>query len=58
MPARMFILGDRALLLVANPYYREEAPDCAFRRAGGSRMGAEITLALPAVGTATLWLQR
>lgn len=31
---------------------------CAFRRAGGSRMGAEITLALPAVGTATLWLQR
>lgn len=23
MPARMFILGDRALLLVANPYYRE-----------------------------------
>lgn len=23
MPARMFVLGDRALLLVANPYYRE-----------------------------------
>ena len=57
MPARMFILGDRALLLVANPYYREGT---RLRLPAGWRQqdGGEIALALPAVGTATLWLQR
>lgn len=59
MPARMFVLGDRALLLVANPYYREGSTrlrlPAGWRQQGA---GAEITLALPAVGTATLWLQR
>ncbi|AGE18681.1 TPA: carbohydrate-binding protein CenC [Serratia marcescens] len=59
MPARMFILGDRALLLVANPYYREGSTrlrlPAGWRQQGA---GAEIALALPAVGTATLWLQR
>ncbi|MBL5821592.1 carbohydrate-binding protein CenC [Serratia marcescens] len=59
MPARMFILGDRALLLVANPYYREGSTrlrlPAGWRRQGE---GSEVKLALPAVGTATLWLQR
>ncbi len=59
MPARMFILGDRALLLVANPYYREGST--RLRLPAGWRQqgeGTEVKLALPAVGTATLWLQR
>lgn len=55
----MFILGDRALLLAANPYYREA--NTRLRLPAGWRpqeAGAEVRLALPAVGTATLWLQR
>ncbi|MEW7000861.1 hypothetical protein M5585_13795 [Serratia ureilytica] len=54
----MFVLGDRALLLVANPYYRGKHPIAPSGGLAAAGRGAEIQLALPAVGTATLWLQR
>lgn len=59
VPARMFILGDRALLLAVNPYYRAattqlQLPDGWVQSDGGN----QVSLSLPEVGTAMLWLQR
>nr|WP_223524893.1 hypothetical protein [Serratia ureilytica] len=58
VPARLFIDGERGLVLIANPYYRPMA--ARFDLPPGWRWQGQpqIDAKLPAVGSSALWVQR
>lgn len=58
IPARLFIRGDRGLVLIANPYYRQMSARFDLPAGWQAQGQRQIEAELPSMGSGAVWVQR
>lgn len=58
IPARLFIRGDRGLVLIANPYYRQMSARFDLPAGWQAQGQRQIEAELPSMGSRAVWVQR